>query len=580
MEESKVNEIAEESKINICCPLALVSKILGREAKKESVEKENSEDEGLIVNSDDEVVAFYSNNRVKKLFRKPFNGKSKTNDGKGNFAAEIVNEEKKMKRRKKRNEKKSKIKDEDYYLEKLEEVRAKAKGLSLVAKGVDENEVLKRTKNLKFDSQSNYADIEDDSNDISEIEEEEVIGCSQLSVINVTSMAKGKEKGDDYKVKVDTTQPSTSKVHDHDHVTVEGSQTYSDDDDDVSKETTKHDDVPKKIPRVVVDQFFDETEKFDKIMKEKGSHYLEKSTVVYPNFKCTDDVIFPNQVFVTTGNSDKIKPEFNNLVGEDNKKASKEGFFANQSTVENNLTKNSYTFQRQKPQRKQVEKSENSNEVPKPVENASNHVKINFQEFKEQIEKISKESGISKRQAKKKVFWQNYQNHVSSQKISNQKFDEINNKINVNFTPKQPKFPKPAAKQFSKVSCVKGNSYVKNINHWLEGKEKSFQSTQFSQQQIKEAYEKYFNESSNGSSSKDSQHTGKQWRPISKAKVNEKCFEKKKAKYGGYEAFCEWIQIRIRTGQSGYAALDETAVATAITVVIAAGGGANQAFQY
>nr|KAJ0225283.1 hypothetical protein LSAT_V11C100031530 [Lactuca sativa] len=35
----------------------------GREAEKESVEKENSEDKGLIVNSDDEAVAFYSNNQ-------------------------------------------------------------------------------------------------------------------------------------------------------------------------------------------------------------------------------------------------------------------------------------------------------------------------------------------------------------------------------------------------------------------------------------------------------------------------------------------------------------------------------------
>ena len=48
-----------------------------------------------------------------------------------------------------------------------------------------------------------------------------------MSVINVTSMAKGKEKCDDSMVKVDTTLPSTSKVHDLDHVTVEYSQTDS-----------------------------------------------------------------------------------------------------------------------------------------------------------------------------------------------------------------------------------------------------------------------------------------------------------------------------------------------------------------
>ena len=62
-------------------------------------------------------------------------------------------------------------------------------------------------------------------------------------------------------------------------------------------------------------------------MKEKGAHYLETHSVVYPNFKCTDDVIFPNQVFITTENVDQIKPKFNKLVEEDNKKTSNEGFF-------------------------------------------------------------------------------------------------------------------------------------------------------------------------------------------------------------------------------------------------------------
>ena len=68
----------------------------------------------------------------------------------------------------------------------------------------------------------------------------------------------------------------------------------------------------------------------------------------------------------------------------------------------------------------------------------------------------------------------NYQNHVSSQKVSTQKIDEINTKRKVTFTPKQPNFPNPPTKQFSKVSYVKGNSNVKNINQWLEGKGKSF----------------------------------------------------------------------------------------------------------
>ena len=73
-------------------------------------------------------------------------------------------------------------------------------------------------------------------------------------------------------------------------MTVEDSQTDSDDDNDV---------VPKEtiISRVVVDQVFDETKKLDKILKEKGSHYLETNIVVYPNFKWTDDVIFQIRFF-------------------------------------------------------------------------------------------------------------------------------------------------------------------------------------------------------------------------------------------------------------------------------------------
>ena len=44
-------------------------------------------------------------------------------------------------------------------------------------------------------------------------------------------------------------------------------------------------------------------------MKEKGSHYLEPNSMVYPNFKCSDNVVFPNQVFVTTGNGEGVKPK-------------------------------------------------------------------------------------------------------------------------------------------------------------------------------------------------------------------------------------------------------------------------------
>ena len=121
--------------------------------------------------------------------------------------------------------------------------------VNIVNETLNNNEqikILKRTENSKSDSHTNFVDIEDDSYDISEIEDEEVVECSQFSVINVTSMVNDKEKCNDSTFKVDTTQPSTSKGHDLYHVTIEHSQTDSDDDnDDVTKETI--------IPRVAVD---------------------------------------------------------------------------------------------------------------------------------------------------------------------------------------------------------------------------------------------------------------------------------------------------------------------------------------
>lgn len=135
---------------------------------------ENSKDEDLIVNSDDEVVAFYSNNRVKKFQKKPFSPKSRAGEVKGSFSKKI-NEEKKIEKKeikgeeakvekkskgdsgidchycngvnhmendcmlRKRDENKNRVKDEAYYLERLKEVREKTKGVSLVVKGEDED---------------------------------------------------------------------------------------------------------------------------------------------------------------------------------------------------------------------------------------------------------------------------------------------------------------------------------------------------------------------------------------------------------------------------------------------------------
>ena len=51
--------------MSLGCPLALVSKV----AENETLEKGNSYEEGFLLNSDDEAIAFYSNNRVKRFFK-------------------------------------------------------------------------------------------------------------------------------------------------------------------------------------------------------------------------------------------------------------------------------------------------------------------------------------------------------------------------------------------------------------------------------------------------------------------------------------------------------------------------------
>ncbi|XP_052627452.1 uncharacterized protein LOC128134082 [Lactuca sativa] len=173
--ESEVSEIADESKMSLGGPLALVSKV----SEVEATEKENSDEEGFLLNSDDEAVAFYSNNRVKKFFKKPFNPKGKKNELKGNSTKSGEEEKKKFEKSEKKDEKmkefkgekklkgdygidchycngsnhfavdcmlrkkeekKNKNKDEAYYVEKLEEVHEKAKSLSLVARRESEDE--------------------------------------------------------------------------------------------------------------------------------------------------------------------------------------------------------------------------------------------------------------------------------------------------------------------------------------------------------------------------------------------------------------------------------------------------------
>ena len=58
---------------------------------------------------------------------------------------------------------------------------------------------------------------------------------------------------------------------------------------------------------------------------------------------------------------------------------------------------------------------------------------------------------------------------------------EVNGKRNEPFKPTQPQFSNPVSKQQVKALFSKGKSDVKNINHWLEGKGKPYQSGKFSQ---------------------------------------------------------------------------------------------------
>ncbi|KAL7618630.1 hypothetical protein Lser_V15G03678 [Lactuca serriola] len=590
--EGEVNETTEESKAMLGGPLALMSKIYEKDAEKDA----SDEDEGFIMNFDDEAITFYSNNRVKKFFKKPFNLKAKSSKIKGNFLIKNVGEEKKREEKKKeekqdskaiegksekklkgdtgidchycnganhiasdcmlrkKDERKMKVKDEAYYAEKLEEVRTKAKNLSLVAEGTDEEEdvsfdetvtyfdsivvsasneakklsmqlletqkkldlkisridclelqitnimvdrdnlsrdnklllaqrniycnaakrlygkltqlhhsceiskeqhrkllpflAFERTKvdNISYDCEKEIADFDkvpndkyrygivkvdeyDSDNTISEISELEDVDCSQLTVVNVASNSKGKEKVKDLIVEYETDIPSTSKVGEMNFVDLKDCQTDDSDDEEVEKVSKeKVSSKEEEIPRIVVDQVYGDTQNFEEVMKEKGSHYLETNTVVFPNFKCTDDVIFPNQVFVTKGNVKNIKPELKKMVEEDNSKTTEE---VNTSYVDSYVAK------------------------PK-----------------------------------------------------------------VDFVPQKPNFPNYTKKETMRTSREKGIASRKNIDHWLEGKGKIYQSNKYSKEQINEAYEKYVNTSSNGSSSsKDSNISVKAWRAVSKAKT-------------------------------------------------------------
>ena len=76
--EAKVKEIADEKdKTTFGDPLAFVSNTNVIESCYNVKDGEN--EEGLIVNSDDEIVAYYSNNNVKNFYKKPMKGNLKNN---------------------------------------------------------------------------------------------------------------------------------------------------------------------------------------------------------------------------------------------------------------------------------------------------------------------------------------------------------------------------------------------------------------------------------------------------------------------------------------------------------------------
>lgn len=72
-DESEINEIVEEGKLSLGGPLTLMTKVTTNDSKIESVKEVKLEEEGFLVDSLDEVVAYYLNNKVKKFFKKPFN---------------------------------------------------------------------------------------------------------------------------------------------------------------------------------------------------------------------------------------------------------------------------------------------------------------------------------------------------------------------------------------------------------------------------------------------------------------------------------------------------------------------------
>ena len=119
------------------------------------------------------------------------------------------------------------------------------------------------------------------------------------------------------------------------------------------------DSCEKEMSRVGEDQVFEDTKEFTKILKEKGKHLSEQSSVLYPT--CVKGL--PNQVFVTTGNGDNVDPKINELLKEDNSKVTDEVFYSYQNVIENGLNQRSKAFESQKGQNHFPKKKKNTNGV-------------------------------------------------------------------------------------------------------------------------------------------------------------------------------------------------------------------------
>ena len=81
-------------------PLTLVSNVSGKKPDVEYDDDDGSDNEGFVMNLDDEVVAYYSNNKVNKFFKKPFNLKFKGSDFKGNSSGKNVRDKTKTEKKK------------------------------------------------------------------------------------------------------------------------------------------------------------------------------------------------------------------------------------------------------------------------------------------------------------------------------------------------------------------------------------------------------------------------------------------------------------------------------------------------